>query len=409
MQINEQQHLTYCTNIHPGESWKEVNEYCQKYLPQVKSKVSPNKPFGVGLRLSNLASQELLEGEHLSNFKKWLAENDLYVFTMNGFPYGGFHQTIVKDNVHKPDWTTNSRADYTCRLFKILSVLLPKNIDGGISTSPISYKLWWGKDKSDWAPIWETGTKRILQVLKTLINIEKETGKVMHLDIEPEPDGLIENTEEVLYFFEEWLLPLGISFLKTNFGYNEETSKEKILKHIQICYDVCHFAVGYEDPSTVLQAFKKHGIKIGKVQISAAMKGVFPENQNEKTKLLDNFRIFDEPTYLHQVVAYDVTGRRWRYPDLPEALSHTSIEFKEWRTHFHVPLFADKYEKLESTQHDILALFQLMNKLDVTNHLEIETYTWDVLPKSLQTDITSSIIREFDWVLTHYNNKDHNE
>ncbi len=409
MKINDGRHLTYCTNIHPGETWKEVKAYCEKYLPTIKSEISPDQPFGVGLRLSNVASMEILEGQNLPDFKKWLDANDLYVFTVNGFPYGGFHQTIVKDNVHKPDWTSSSRVDYTCRLFKILSELLPENMQGGISTSPISYKHWWGKDKNEWGPVWENGTRRMLEVLKYLIELERETGKMMHLDIEPEPDGLIENTQEVLTFFSEWLLPKGVHYLKKHFGFEENESKQRIVNHIQICYDVCHFAVGFEDPKEVLSQLSNQQIKVGKIQISAAMKGKFPADEAGKKKLLKNFEAFDEPTYLHQVVAIDADEKKWQYPDLPEALSNQNREFKEWRTHFHVPLFAQKYELLESTQHDILSLFEYMKSNQVTNHLEIETYTWEVLPPILQTDIASSIIREFNWVLSHLKPANANE
>jgi len=118
-------HLTYCTNIHPGESWTETFHNLKKYIPGIKQEVSPDSPFGIGLRLSDKASRSLLEEANLQDFKKWLEENHCYVFTLNGFPFGSFHLQTVKDRVHQPDWTTKERLDYTFRLFKILAALLP--------------------------------------------------------------------------------------------------------------------------------------------------------------------------------------------------------------------------------------------------------------------------------------------
>jgi hypothetical protein len=141
MLINEY-HLTYCTNIHPGESWTETYNNLKQFIPKVKQEVSPDAPFGIGLRLSDKASSSLLEGNNLSVFKGWLEKNHCYVFTLNGFPFGGFHHQSVKDQVHQPDWTTQARLGYTLRLFDILAALLPEGIEGGISTSPLSYKYW---------------------------------------------------------------------------------------------------------------------------------------------------------------------------------------------------------------------------------------------------------------------------
>lgn len=112
----------------------------KQYTPQLKSRLSPQKPFGIGLRLANVAAQELLTGNNLTGFKAWLESENLYVFTLNGFPFGSFHHQVVKDKVYAPDWTQSDRLDYTLRLIEILTVLLPNELDGGISTLPISYR-----------------------------------------------------------------------------------------------------------------------------------------------------------------------------------------------------------------------------------------------------------------------------
>lgn len=402
MLLTNKQHLTYCTNIHRGESWAEVFNYLKKYIPGVKARVSPDSDFGIGLRLSDQAGKALLEGTNLDDFKTWLKKNQLYVFTLNGFPFGHFHKKKVKDHVHHPDWTKQERVDYTRRLFKILAEILPEGMEGGISTSPISYKLWWNHDDKALDEVFEKGTDHLLTIVKYLIETAQATGKKMHLDIEPEPDGLLENTAGVVDFYQQWLIPRGIVFLKEHFGFEPAEAERHIKDHLQICYDVCHFAVVFEEPATVFEAFESAGIKIGKIQISAALKARFSEDHRRTDRILEDFRQFDEPIYLHQVVGKDHNGRKIQYHDLPHAIKQFGeINFREWRSHFHVPVFLDKYDELESTREDILKVFSINKKRPLSNHLEVETYTWEVLPKALQVDLNTSISRELAWVLNN--------
>ena len=185
-------HLTYCTNIHPGESWADHFGALKQNFPQIKQALSPGAPMGIGLRLSNQASLEILHGDNLQQFREWLTETGAYVFTMNGFPYGGFHHVRVKDQVHAPDWTTSHRLEYTLRIFRILSALLPAGTDGGISTSPLSYKPWF-ETADDLQQAKEAATRNILQVAEELHVLKQQTGLNMHLDVEPEPDGILES------------------------------------------------------------------------------------------------------------------------------------------------------------------------------------------------------------------------
>src|SRR5690606_40523779 len=190
MQINNNQHITYCTNVHPGKNWEETFLNLKKFVPQIKQAVSGDLPFGIGLRLSNLASEELGFGNNLLEFQNWLSTNNCYVFTMNGFPYGSFHNSVVKDQVHAPDWTTKKRLVYTKRLFEQLKHLLPNGMEGGISTSPISYKHWFDNEEA-MNVAFEKGAIHLSEIAEQLYKIEQESGKYLHLDIEPEPDGLI--------------------------------------------------------------------------------------------------------------------------------------------------------------------------------------------------------------------------
>lgn len=391
-------HLTYCSNIHSGESWKDHFAQLQQHLPLIKKSISPQQAFGVGLRLSNEASMELSTAENLLSFKDWLTQNEAYVFTINGFPYGGFHHTVVKDQVHTPDWQTGERVDYTIRLAHILAQLLPQAVEGGISTSPLSYRYWFSNEEER-TEATKKATLNILRVVAALIEIKKSTGKRIHLDIEPEPDGLLESGAEFREWFIQTLLPAGILFLKEHAGFNAEQATEAIRAHVQLCYDVCHFAIGFEAHAQYLQQLKKEGIQVGKIQISAALKAILPTSDMEQQKVFEAFSAFNEPVYLHQVVAKREDGKLERFRDLPQALeSKTAREANEWRAHFHVPIFAPAYGALQSTQQDIVDVLKLQCTQPFTQHLEVETYTWEVLQHDLKIPLTESIVRELQWV-----------
>lgn len=389
--------LTYCSNIHAGESWSDHFAALRKFVPGVKARVSPVASFGIGLRLSNAASIDLLKGNALQELKAWLKDCDCYVFTMNGFPYGGFHNTRVKDQVHAPDWLTAERLDYTKRLFDILSALLPDGMQGGISTSPLTYRHWHKPDELK--GVFATTTARIIGVVKHLKHIHDTTGQLLHLDIEPEPDGLLESGPEFIDWYTKHLLPMGVEALQHDFGLAAGEAEQTIKRHVQLCYDVCHFAVGYEDHDEVIRNLGQLGIKTGKIQISAALKALMKPGA-QRSPVVTAFRNFNESTYLHQVVAKTADSQFRRYPDLPEALKDAeNPQVTEWRSHFHVPLFVEDYGVLQSTQEDIVKVLDIQKSTPFTAHLEIETYTWEVLPEGLKLPIDESIVREMQWVM----------
>ena len=343
-------HLTYCTNIHPGESWDEVFENVRTHVLAVKARVAPREAFGVGLRLSALAARSLREPGRLGAFKQFLAEHQLYVFTINGFPYGPFHGERVKAAVYRPDWSHDERVDYTLRLAEILSALLPDGVDGTISTSPLSYKAW----DADL----ETCTANVRRVDEGL------RGTRIALAIEPEADGSLATVDELIAWWPDGL------------------------ENVTICFDACHSAVAYEEPEEALAALDEAGIRIGKAQLSAALRlPVIARAELER---------FADPIYLHQVTQRSADGSLQSWPDLPQALDGYGGG-EEWRVHFHVPIFLERYGKLESTQDHLREVISRVR--DRTSHLEIETYTWDVLPAELKASSVESIAREYEWVL----------
>jgi sugar phosphate isomerase/epimerase len=387
-------------NVHPGITLDEVENNLRTYLPPLKERFSPEAPFGVGLRLAGEASKEILEGDRLDRFRELLDSHGLYVFTMNGFPYGPFHGEAVKSNVHLPDWHDEERLGYTFRLSTILSKLLPDGVnEGSISTSPLGYKP--GMDLGMPAN-WMVFTLNIIRVVQHLVRLREETGKLIHLDLEPEPDGVLGNGVELIEFFERWLLKQGPAMLADRVGNDPQRSREQILDHVRVCFDTCHVAVSYEDPRELLDRFDVVGIKVGKIQVSSAIKVAIPEDEVGRKRISNELAAFNEPVYLHQVIQRNRDGSLTNYRDLPDALPNIGDPgAEEWRLHFHVPVFVERYETFDSTQDTILETFRLLQERDITNHIEIETYTWDVLPRELKRPLDEMISRELQWVLNH--------
>ena len=403
MIVSEEAHLTYCTNIHPGESWEAVFESLKTYAVEIKKNMVGIAPFGIGLRLSRKSATTLLQDNRLVEFKQWLLANNLYVFTMNGFPFGDFHDAVVKDKVHVPDWSSRRRVNYTKDLFKILSYLLPDGMEGGVSTSPLSYRLWFPKGEGV-EEVKKKCTSSLVKIIIQLSEIEKQTGKFLHLDLEPEPDGFLENTEDVIQFFEDYLFKEGVEELVDPLKCSKAKAKAIILRYIQVCYDVCHFSLAYENTEYVVRKLELYGIKIGKIQISAALKCVF-ESEKVLKEQQACLQQFDEPNYLHQAVVKWDSSQLSHYSDLSEGIeAMNDPDFDELRTHFHVPVFVENFEVLQSTQNDIIEVLEYWKNTKYCKHFEVETYTWTILPETLQTDLTSSVVRELEWVKSRIEN-----
>lgn len=390
-------HLTYCTKIHPGHGWQTLFNNIRTYVPALKARLSPDKPFGLGLRLSAAESQELLANDHLCRFREFLAQNDLYVFTLNGFPYGAFHGPSVKTEVFAPDWRSEARVDYTLRLIEILQHLLPPGMEGSISTLPLSYKPWIAAGDGE---AMERIIANLARITQVLIQVREKEGKFIHLDLEPEPDGLLENSREVVDFFHSWLLPRGADFLAKSANLSMPRARALLVDHLQICLDTCHLAVGYEDPATAVDLLLASGIRVGKVQITSGLKVTIPDTPAGRAALARQLELFAGSPYLHQVIARRDGIDCYHYHDLSEALPLLGKSpDRQWRIHFHMPLFINRHEMLYSTQDDTRALLRLLRERGFCSHLEIETYTWEVLPPSLKIDLLDSLEREYRWTL----------
>ncbi len=389
-------HLTYCTNIHAADGWTAVKENVERFAPTLKERLSPSSPFGIGLRLSARDARELLEGDRLDRFRRDLDDRGLYVALINGFPHGSFHRTPVKADVYAPDWRDEERVRYTLDLVTILSRLLPAGLDGGVSTAPLSYKSW--VPDLDPRPF----TRNVVRVADALARARQERGTLIHLDIEPEPDCLIETSDEFLSFFNGTLMEDGGPLLAASLGCSVDAARAHLREHVRICVDCCHFAVEYEDPVAALERVRASDAQVGRVQLSSAIKVVFPHDEAACAGIVERLRRFADTTYLHQVIERRGTTLS-HFPDLDVALDHDqSPRGSEWRVHFHVPLFTSDYDGLASTQDYVRQVIGLACQTRFAKHFEIETYTWDVLPPGLKIDLLESIEREYRWVLAQF-------
>jgi hypothetical protein len=394
-------HLTYCTNVHAAESWSESFDKLTQYLPAVKKHVCPDAPFGVGLRLSALAARELRQEGMLQAFKSWLDENGLYVFTLNGFPYGRFHGAPVKDKVYAPDWRAKERTDYTVDLIDALSGLLPDKINGSISTLPASYKPWFC-DQQGLALARQQSAEHLAAVAMQLWELEQNSGKLIRLGLEPEPDGLVEDTDEFLAYFAQSLVSaVGRAARQRDIG---PGMAERIAhRYIGICFDTCHSSVQFESPDAALAKLASAGLAITKVQISSAVR-IDWQRGFDGHDVLAALGELNDPVYLHQVREKTMDGHIRRYTDLPDVLAKNTVaDSDEWRIHFHVPVFVAGYGLLSSTHADTSECIRLCLLHGWCDHFEIETYTWDVLPADLRMDLTQSIAQEFDWTMRQLN------
>jgi len=372
--------LAYCTNVHRGETWAETFDSLNNHTLRVKERVQPSGRYAIGLRLSDQASRELSDPQVLLQFQLWLDQHDCYVFTINGFPFGQFHGTRVKENVYLPDWTDSRRLAYTTRLFDLLAQLLPSGVEGSVSTLPGSFKDFIT------APEQERAIRdNIWRSVEHIAKLSEQTDRKLHLGLEPEPFGYFENSQETTRFFSQLR--------------NEHPRDSRLDAHLGVNYDACHFAIEFEEPAAALDYFQQHGIRLSKIHLSNALK------LQPTTAALHRLSAFADDVYLHQVIVRHADGSLTRFRDLAPALSSSLATAPaagdEWRVHFHVPLQMECTAELDTTADHVLGLLKcLQAQPGLCSHLEMETYTWAVLPEPLRSrDVTDQIVAEYEWTL----------
>jgi hypothetical protein len=157
----------------------------------------------------------------------------------------------------------------------------------------------------------------------------------------------------------------------------------------------------FEDIRASLQTLHEAGIAIGKIQVSSALEAASPAS-DEVRELLNAFA---EPRYLHQVRCRDALDQVQGVMDLPDALADTAFPRVPWRIHFHVPIQTTSLftGALDTTRQAIGELLDfLRDRPGLHPHLEVETYTWQVLPEALRPQDDAQLIhglaQELHWL-----------
>jgi hypothetical protein len=389
--------LGYCTNVHAGSNLAETRANLQKHAVRVKQLYSPDAPMGIGLWLSAASARELVNTKQVASFAAWLRDQGLLPYTFNGFPYGDFHQEVVKHRVYEPTWWEPERLAYTLQLIDILDALLPAGEEGSISTLPIA----WGLPCPDREQR-EQAAAQLKQVAHYLHGLQERTGRLIYVCIEPEPGCVFSLADDAIHFFE-WQLFRG-------------EDDEIVRRHIRLCHDVCHAAVMFEDQTDVLQRYQAAGIEVGKIQISAAARMNLDALERPTAATvhehLAELAGFNEPRYLHQTSVRRINEDGFEedifYEDLHLALAAerdliaanvaAGRPAGDWRIHFHVPIYQQELGRLTSTQEQIGKCLAAARQFSNCQHYEVETYAWTVLPKELRpAELAEGIAAELKW------------
>jgi hypothetical protein len=373
----------YCSNVHAGRTLDQTRANLEQHALAVKQRYSPNQPMGIGLWLSAVSAAELVSSGQTAEFGEWLSERGLVPYTLNGFPYGDFHEKVVKHRVYEPTWWQPERLAYTLQLAEIVDAILPPELEASISTLPIA----WGTPCPDREQL-ERAAAQLRQAALRLHERQEQTGRLIYVCLEPEPGCAISFADDAVHFFQWQLLN----------GENDEL----VRRHIRLCHDVCHAAVMFEDQAEVLRKYADAGIEVGKIQVSAALRmdlDLFePPAGEAKAHAIKQLSRFAEDRYLHQTVVRH-GGEDVFYDDLGAALDAEAADPRgEWRVHFHVPIYLKEFGRLHSTQEQIAQCLVAARRHTTCRHYEVETYAWGVLPAELkQSDLAAGIAQELLW------------
>ena len=386
-------HLAYSTLVHQGDTWDEMRRSIETYAPAVQARLSPGAPYGISLRLSGASAATLTAdpGER-HRFRRWLDEHNMYVFTVNAFPYGPFKGRVVMEQVYEPDWSTEDRVVYTCRVADILAEITPDSVSPSIQTAPLAFR-----PNVKTSEDVEKVTENLLRVVAHLIDLEPRTGRRVKLALEPEPRCFLETSEETVAYFQEHIWSAaGIRTLCRLSGRPASEVVGLVRRYLGVVFDICHQSVEFEDIAASLRLLRDAGVPIFKLQAAAAL--WVPRVSAEAVSALE---AFTDTIYLSQTTE-SRDGQLTRMLNLSDAIAGWRDDpsgEREWRTHFHVPVFLDDLGEFRTTRSGIEAALAVHADIPLSDHLEIETYTWDVLPAHLKTgDITEHVCREVEWM-----------
>ncbi|MEU1183301.1 metabolite traffic protein EboE [Streptomyces sp. NPDC005820] len=370
-------HLAYCSNVHQAEDLDGVVRQLASHAEPVREALGADL-LGIGLWLARDVVTELsARPDAVRRLRAELTARGLETVTLNAFPYEGFHREVVKKDVYLPDWTDPARLRYTVDCARVLAGLLPEDARrGSVSTLPLAWRTPWPAGARD------TARRALDQLASRLAALERDTGRAIRVGFEPEPGCVVENTVQAAR-------ELG--------GLDPE--------RLGVCLDTCHLAVQFEEPAQALRRLADAGLPVVKVQASSALQADDPADPEARRALAR----FAEPRFLHQTrTAPRGTDTVLGVDDLPDALAGGLDPGSPWRVHFHAPLHAAPEPPLSTTASELTtALGELLGgPRAVCDHVEVETYTWSVLPEQLRPHdregLVAGIAAELDWARARF-------
>ena len=387
--MSHERMIGYCTNVHAGTDIEQIKTNLDQISVPVRERLG-RKSMGVGLWIPAEAADELTDGQASAAFRDWLFARGLTPFTINGFPYGNFHQPVVKHRVYQPTWWEQSRRDYTLKLADILNQILPPEVDGSISTLPLGWP-----DPKPTEDQMAQAASNLTSVADRLAQIEEHSGRRITIAIEPEPGCVIDLTDDMIGFFDRYI------------------PNPKHRRYLTVCHDVCHAAVMHEGQAEVLRKYADAGLGVGKIQVSSAIDVRWREMDSaSRDKAMTQLTEFAEDKYLHQTTVVRADGSHDFVEDLPLLVNGLGADVTDqsWRIHFHVPIYLDHFGMLHATRDSVVECLQAARDtegLDFSGHLEAETYAWGVLPKDLSVDnLADGIARELQWLYDQVNDEE---
>lgn len=369
--------LSYCTNVHPAEDLDGIIDQLDVHAGPVR-RAAGLDTLGVGLWLpAETAAVLAHEPAARERLREALDRNGLVLRTVNAFPYRGFHDDVVKLAVYRPDWTGDERLRFTMDCATALAALLPEGGEGSISTLPLGWREGWD------AAADAAAEARLAALVEHLRAIEQRTGRTVRVGIEPEPGCVLDNVADVT----AWL------------GARPQLIAEGL---IGLCLDTCHLAVSFADPGEAVAQATAAGVRVVKVQASVALEVPDPADPATAAALAP----FAEARYVHQVRARPAGDDRPAADDLGDVLAADPVwpTDRPWRVHVHVPLHATPAPPLRATTEVLLGAVSAVLEAPhgAEAHLDVETYTWTVLPDSLQPDsLVDGIAAELRWAANH--------
>lgn len=367
-------HLGYGTNALPAQDVDALATQAVRLGDRLRERLGTDR-VGLGLWLPAAAAHRLAgDPGEVERLRKNLDHHGVEVVTLNAFPYADFQGEVVKKAVYHPTWSEPQRREYTLAAARVLAGLLPDDVEhGSISSLPLGWRAPWLADRQ------QAAERQLAELAAGLAAIAADTGRTVRVGLEPEPGCVVETTAEAAARLgsvdPEW---------------------------IGVCLDLCHLAVGFETAEGALQRLDDAGLPVVKAQPAAALVVDDPADEEARSAL----SAYAEDRFLHQVRQERGTRLDGR-DDLPDALSgpRPLRTGTPWRVHFHVPVHAAPRPPLRSSHDDLRASLAALvgGPRARVHHLEIETYTWSVLPGGAPGDedaMADGLAAELAWTRT---------